>query len=129
LRKLILDTILQASDPAENFIFTNFPEQEKIDDGLYRDITDLAQARHSIFIPVLLDISVEEHQRRIVQPERTLRFKETNPLAPAQYQFRPLLAIEHPHLLRLDVSDLSAAMAAKIVLSHIKLVCFGQNDE
>ncbi|HCU6011405.1 TPA: hypothetical protein OUZ74_000277 [Legionella pneumophila] len=63
-------------------------------------------------------ISEEEHLRRITEPSRRVRWKSIDPQD--VYQTEQLITIEHPHLLELDVSQLSAAQVTENILKHIQ---------
>ncbi|WP_316355145.1 hypothetical protein [Candidatus Trichorickettsia mobilis] len=78
----------------------------------------MALKRGSLFIPVKLLISEEEHLKRITEPSRRARWKSIDPLD--VYQTEPLITIEHPHLFELDVSGFFAAQVAEKILKHIQ---------
>jgi hypothetical protein len=78
----------------------------------------MAQARGSKFIPVRLIISEEEHLKRVTQPERRNRWKSIDP--EDVYDQTPLLNIEHPNYLELEVSTLKADEAARVILDHVR---------
>lgn len=73
----------------------------------------MALQRGSLFVPIKLLISEEENKRRIANPERALRYKSLSIEGNSE-----LINISHPHLLELDVSDLSAVAAAEKILEH-----------
>ena len=65
-----------------------------------------------------LQISKEEHLKRLTRPERRERWKSIDPQD--VYDETPLLSIVHTHLLELNVSNLSPEDAAMAIMKHIK---------
>ena len=91
--------------------------EKEYDHAIYRKVEQMAQRRGSIFVPVKLHISEEENISRIQNIERGDRFKsmDISDVSPGE----TLIAVDHPHLLELDVSLLSAKEAAKEILQMI----------
>ncbi|WP_202070113.1 hypothetical protein [Rickettsia tillamookensis] len=73
----------------------------------------MALRRDSLFVPVKLLISEEENNKRIQNPDRALRYKSLSIEGNAE-----LINISHPHLLEIDVSDLTANAVAERILEH-----------
>lgn len=95
-------------------VLTNYLTNVKADRELYRQVVELALARSSRFIPVILYITPQEHIKRIVAPERELRHKLTDP---GKIDKLPeLLHIEHPNLLHLDITDLTPGKAVEKIM-------------
>jgi hypothetical protein len=78
----------------------------------------MAEARGSLFIPVQIQISKEEHLKRLTQPERRERWKSIDPLDAEDNG--PLISIFHPNLFSLNVSNLSPENAVEAIMNHIK---------
>jgi hypothetical protein len=116
IRKAILDFVSQ--DPKSNYVFTNELYEVDHDRLIYNQVKGAAEKRGSLFVPVKLNVSLEERKQRITNPERLDRFKTTN-LAEIQIN-KELIKIAHPHLLELDVTDLSAREVAKEILNLIE---------
>ncbi|MBY0291774.1 MAG: GNAT family N-acetyltransferase [Alphaproteobacteria bacterium] len=116
IRKIILDFI--SSDAKSNYIFTNELFEADNDWRVFCQVKETAEKRGSLFVPVKLIISPEERKRRITNPERGLRYKSTNPAE--IHKKKGLIKIGHPHLLEVDVTDLSARDAAE------KILCFAK---
>ncbi len=112
IRKAILDFVSQ--DPKSNYVFTNELYEVEHDRSIYHQVKEAAENRGSLFIPVKLNVSLEERKRRITNLERLQRFKTTN-LSEVQTQ-QEFIKIDHSHLLELDVTDLSAVQAAEKIL-------------
>ncbi len=116
------DTITYISPTDYNFVITNNLINEVEE---HKECTTKWQAcakqRNGIYIPVRLTINIEENKKRITQPERTSRQKETNPETPANNAKKyTIIKTGHPYELTLDVTTLSAKDAAKTILDHIK---------
>ncbi len=69
-------------------------------------------------MPIRLLIDQDEHLRLVVNPNRRDRWKSIDPQD--VYDETPLLSIVHPHLLELNVSNLSPEDAAEEIMNHIK---------
>ena len=100
-----------------NYVLTNCLYEEEGDKKLFAQVEELSAKRCSKFIPVKLTISKEENTRRIEQPSRKERFKSVDP-SDAQPKL-PLLKCNHPNLIELEVSDLSAEEAAENILAQV----------
>lgn len=107
-----------AEEQQNNYVLTNNLYEDEGDRKLYHQVEQMATSRGSIFIPVRLTISVEEHLRRVTQPERRKRWKSIDPQE--VYDQTPLLKINHPNLLELDVSKTLPDQVAEQILSHIQ---------
>ena len=116
IRTVILDFI--AIEQNHNYVLTNCLYEDEGDRKCYSQVESMALKRGSLFAPVKLLISEEEHLKRITEPSRRARWKSIDPQD--VYQTEPLITLEHPHLLELDVSQLSAAQVAENILKHIQ---------
>lgn len=115
----VLDTMIYISPPDYSFVLTNALFDSPIERAWYEEFKKMAQERKALFIPVRILCSVDENKKRITAEERAKRFKDINPDSPARHakEFR-VLSIEHPNVLDLDVTDLEAEDAARIILKH-----------
>lgn len=104
--------------PQNNYVLTNCLTENDKDRKLYEEVENMATLRNSIFIPIKLSITKEEHLKRIVQPERRERWKSIDPREADDHG--PLLSITHPNLLELDISDLRPENTAEKIAGHIK---------
>jgi len=95
---------------------TNCLYENEGDRDCYIQVETMALKRNSIFIPVKLLISEEENLRRITDPSRRGRWKSVDPQD--VHQREQLIHIDHPNLLELDVSALSAVQAAANILEY-----------
>ena len=116
----VLDTLVNVTPPDFSFVLTNALFDSEGDRAWFKEIEAMAKTRNAKFVPVLLRVSVEEHQKRIVQPERKKRIKETDPKSPARYALLNNLYVpDHPNLLTLDVSDMPPSESAQIILNYL----------
>lgn len=115
IRTAVFDFI--SIEQNNNYVLTNCLYENAGDRDCYLQVESMALKRGSIFIPVKLLISEEEHLKRIIEPSRRDRWKSVDPQD--VYQTDQLITIEHPCLLELDVSDLSAIQVAEKIMRHV----------
>lgn len=116
IRDSIFDFI--SIEPCNNYVLTNVLYEETGDQQLFKKVEELALKRNSLFIPIKLQISEQEHLKRIQNPDRKFRYKTIN--ADEVYIDLSLIEITHPNAMELDVSDVSANYAAVQILAHVK---------
>lgn len=115
IQAVILDFI--AGEKDRSYVLTNcLYEEDQGDKDCYARVESMALKRGSLFIPVKLIIAQEEHLKRIIEPSRRDRLKSVDPQD--VYQPEKLLAVQHSHLLELDVSNLSVFQVAEKILKH-----------
>ena len=115
IRKNIFDFL--SHQPDKSYVLTNVLYEDPGDRQCFQQVERMSLKRNSLFVPVKLIISPEENAKRVQNPERSLRFKSIDPQE--AYSKEPLLDIQHPHLLELDVTTLSAKNAAEKILEHV----------
>lgn len=99
-----------------NYVLTNCLYEDEGDRKLYESVKDMAEKRGSLFVPVQIEISKDEHLKRLTREERRERWKSIDPKhAEDNWQ---IISITHPNLLKLDVSNLTAVNTAKEVIRH-----------
>lgn len=119
IRNIVFE--FMAQDKLSNYILTNeLFDDDKGDHAGYKNVEELAKKRNSTFIPVKLQISYEENTKRISSPGRLERFKSTQ--IDEKDRNRELIEIDHPNLLEIEVSNLSAQEVAKIIMNKIKQI-------
>nr|WP_238375388.1 hypothetical protein [Rickettsia massiliae] len=94
---------------SEDLEFVNVLEDNQGDHKLFKQVENMALQCDSLVVPVTLLISAEENNKRIQRPDRVLRCIEGN---------AELINIMHPHLLEIDVSDLTASALAEKIVEH-----------
>lgn len=107
-----------AKELESSYILTNCLAETKEDRALYEQVKKMAKKRHSLFVPVQFLITKKEHLNRLTQPKRRERWKSIDPQDAEDNG--SLLSIEHPNLLVLDISNLSAKKASMAIMKHIK---------
>ena len=114
-------TALRARPRSEVFVMTN-----ALCDGSARErqawshVVDLAAARQVPLVPVVLEASLAENQRRIVSADRIGR-KMTDPHRLAEYlRSDTIQKPDMPGSLVLDVTRLEAADAADAIAAHVR---------
>jgi hypothetical protein len=117
IRHAILETIETISPAHYSFIFTNILyKDDEPDQRALESIIDLTVKRKATYVPVRLHCDVEENAKRIVQPTRADRLKPIN--KDRTYHDHQLIEVNHPNVLNLDVTNLSAEQSADIILQH-----------
>lgn len=124
VRAVLRRTIREQSPPEWSFVFTNVVlDGDPVDARTIGFVRELAAARGSRYVPVRLHCGLEEHLRRVVDPGRADRGKWQNADAVAAYvTSAPLIELDDPLLLDLDVTDRSAAETAQLVLAHLESI-------
>ena len=107
-----------AQEKTKNYLFTNELLEVGHDRVIYEKVKDLAIQRDSIFIPIKLLISSQERAKRITSLERKNRFKLT---IDTRYldSHTDLITFDHPHMMTLDVTNLSAHEASEKIMQHV----------
>ena len=109
-----------ANSPRNNYVLTNCLAEIPEDREIYEQVERMAYSRGSLFIPVKLNISKDEHLKRLTQPERRNRWKSIDPQDAEDNG--PLLSISHPNVIELDITNLSAIEAAEKIINHVNLL-------
>jgi AAA domain len=121
VREAVLETIRFLSPREWNFVFTNDLSEDETSHRLFDDVAQIAKARGSTLVPVLLSCDEDEYLRRVVRPERRERLKGINAAeARERFQSGSAFQIAHSNVLRLDVTALQPNDAANLILGHIR---------
>lgn len=116
VRDAVLETLASLSPREMSFVFTNFAREDEEDHRAIDEMVAIADARGSVFVPVLLHCETAELVRRIVSPDRRERMKLVDPVLGARLNGLPPFQLSHPNWLGLDVtSSTPDASAAAIV--------------
>lgn len=119
LRQTIRDAVFAAATalpPGTPLILTDAFSDDPYEQGLFTNITTLAQARNSPLIRVILDIDLDENIARLTQPSRANRHKLTDPnVLRDNRKTLTLLGANTPNALHLDVTALSPQHAAELL--------------
>lgn len=100
-----------------SYVLTNCLADTQEDRKLYGQVEQMAQTRWALFIPVQIQISKEEHLKRLTRPQRRERWKSIDPSDAEDNG--PFISISHPNLFVLNVSNLSPTEAAEAIMNHI----------
>jgi hypothetical protein len=103
-------------EPHNNYVLTNVLNDDEGDRALFIQVEGMTKKRGSIFVPIKLTVSKEEHLKRIQEPSRRVRYKSIDPQD--VYDSQELLFITHKNLLQLDTTQMSAVDTAKCILDH-----------
>lgn len=102
--------------PMNNYVLTNCLYETEGDRQLYESVKAMAEKRDSLFVPVQIEITKDEHLKRVTREERRERWKSIDPKhVEDNWQ---IISITNQNLLKLDVSNLTAVNAAKEVIAH-----------
>ena len=116
----VADTMVHISPPGMSFILTNALFEGDAEDRKHmQNMARVAEQRRGTYIPVRLLLSnVDEHVRRITDPVRNARMKETNAEAPQRYAGKEILKTGLATECTLDVTHLAPKESARHILDH-----------
>ena len=118
VRSAVHETIATLSPPSWSFVFTHVAfGQDPVDLAIYERIRETAERRRARFQPVRLICDVEELVRRIASPERKERLKDISPDNARAAFKEPLMSIDHPAAIDLDITHLPPKEAARIIVA------------
>jgi tRNA uridine 5-carbamoylmethylation protein Kti12 len=115
IRDILFNFLIK--EPHNNYVLTNNLYEDEGDRKLFEQVKEIAIKRNSLFVPVRLAVSEEEHLKRATRPERRKRWKSIS--THYVYDPTPLLKITHPNFLELDVTLLPPTVAAKHIMAHV----------
>lgn len=130
LRKALRDAVFsslanETSTYSAIYILTDWQSGDDIGSRVCEDVKDMAQARGSELIPVIVSCNEEENVRRLASADR-LKFSKITDVS-LLLQFRgqseppPVFKFEgHENRLEVNVTDLSAEEAAAIIFEHVE---------
>lgn len=121
MREHVYAAIEELAPPGWSYVFTNYVVTDSPSTSIAR-LQALAAARSSTYVPVVLHCTDEdEHRRRVIGPDRAAHRKWLDPDGViADVATRTLVRPESPHLVDLDVTDLTPTAAATEVLAHLR---------
>ena len=118
VRAAVLETIVNISPPELSFVFTNFMRgEDPAEYAIFLEFVGIADARGSLYVPVLLSCETPELVTRIVRPDRRERMKLIDPVEGARLNDHvPPFQTDHPNALALDVTRRAPADAVRAIL-------------
>ncbi len=120
VREVMYDAIAELSPPSWSFVFTNVLVAGDVEDEAAPGrLADVAAARGSIYLPVLLTCEVDEVIARVPSPERRERHKWIDPDAVRSFMERAALVDLSAHdPYELDTTTRPAEEAARLILDE-----------
>lgn len=121
VRDVVVRAIRELSPADWSFVFTNvITTVDPQGPSTIARLRDLAAARSSDYVPVVLRCEPDELRRRVVSPGRRAHHKWVDADAVAAFtQERQLVRPGSPRPLELDVTDLAPADTATAILAHL----------
>jgi len=119
IREIAFDTMIKVGNRDFNYVFTNMLLNDSGDEQIYRHVERTAYAMEARFLPVQLICDAQENKRRIVSSDRDVHHKTTNPDMVDESNQVGVLEIDHPHCVRLDVTNLTPEQSARVILGHL----------
>ncbi len=117
VRRVVLETITNVSPAHMSFIFTNYLRgEDESERAAFRDVAAVAEARGSLFVPVVLTCDSEELMNRIGTDSRRERLKLIDPAEGRRLNEGPQFVSGHPNQLDLDVTHLPPADSAQRIV-------------
>ncbi len=123
IREIQYRAIEELSPPEWSFAFTNvLVESDPMSSIVIARLTDLALARSTNYVPVMLNCNPLELRRRVPSPDRVGRHKWIDPDAVAAFASSERLVRPSSPTIDVDVTDLSIDESARTVWESIELV-------
>lgn len=107
-------------DIKENIVFTNFLENTKKDLEFFKLIQKFAKKGNFTYIPVILKPTKQTLLSRVVNKERSIKIKLTNPEIAKSIYERDLININLKTKIEIDNSNLTPTKVVSIIKNHIK---------
>ncbi|CAG9986693.1 unnamed protein product [Clonostachys byssicola] len=126
IRAAVFDALAVSHDTFDSvFVFTDFQSDDEVGSAVMGEYRAMAARRGCTFVPITLTCSKEENLRRLVSSERSAHGKLTDTELVARLRDN---AVTHqspgdPFQLELDLTELDAEAAARMVHQHILDVC------
>lgn len=118
VRAAVLDTLVNVAPRSLSFVFTNYIRGEDAgEEAAFQELVDVAAARESLFIPVLLRCETSELMNRAANESRVERMKLIDPVAIARMNDQvPKFETSHPNTFKLDVTVRSPAESSRLIV-------------
>ena len=123
VREAVLKAIESLSPPELSFVFTNVLVEGSVGDASAVDrLKAVAAARGSCFLPVRLICQTDELARRVVSPGRSARLKWVDADGVRSFVASHALLTPDGTRFDLDVTSLSPADSARLILDQVAAV-------
>lgn len=121
IRETVLQAMAELAEREASFILTNVVADVPEDVAIFERIQGIAEERESLFVPVLLSCTLQEHRRRMVSPARRDRMKWVDGEALEDFVTRMTMYLPpHPNTLQVAVDDLEPGDAARTIVAHVE---------
>ncbi|WP_421725813.1 AAA family ATPase [Bauldia sp.] len=117
VRAAVLETIATLSPADWSFVFTHVALDHPDDIAVYHAIRRTAERRDARFLPVRLTCDLDELIRRIAMPERRALLKDISPANAREDYQKPLLALDEPDAVDLDITRIDPTEAANRIVA------------
>ncbi len=116
VRAAIMETIATHSPSDWNFVFTLAFVNNSRDIEIAKELLEIADRREADALVVRLTCAPDELARRVVVPERRLRFKDADPEAALRNATLPLFDAGSRKAITIDTTSLSADETVERIL-------------
>lgn len=129
VREAVLDAILNVAPPGLSYVFTNYLRGQNAEEmAAFEEMARLAEARASVFIPVLLRCETAELMNRAANDSRIERMKLIDPLLIARMNDEfPRFETDHPNTLVVDTTSRAPEESAALILEWAASRAGGQS--
>lgn len=130
IRQVVLETITNVSPLHLSFIFTNFLRGEnEVELTVFRELAAVADARKSLFVPVVLACESDELMTRIGTESRRERLKLIDPVEGRRLNEGPVFVSGHANQFDLDVTSVPPEESARRIVEWAASLPGGDRDE
>ncbi|KAI8721627.1 hypothetical protein NCS52_00304600 [Fusarium sp. LHS14.1] len=126
IRDAIFNTLAVSRDTFDSvFVFTDFQSDDDVGRAVMAEYRAMAARRGCTFVPVTLTCGKEENLRRLTSSERALRGKLTDAELVSHIRDNAVVhqSLKDPFQVELDLTELDADAAARMILEHVLKVC------
>lgn len=131
IRAAVFDTLATSRDTFDSvYVFTDFQSSNEGGSAVMVEYRDMAARRGCIFVPVTVTCGSEENMRRLAAPERALHGKLTDAELVAHIRGSEVVyQSTSPFRMELDLTELDAQAAARMIYRHVLDVCVELDSE
>ncbi|RSM07915.1 hypothetical protein CDV31_008407 [Fusarium ambrosium] len=126
IRAVVFDTLATSRDTFDSvFVFTDFQSNDDIGRAVMAEYRAMATRRGCTFVTITVTCSKEENLRRLASSERSLHGKLMDAELVAHIRDNDVIhqSPEDPFQMELDLTELDADVAARMIHEHVLEVC------
>ncbi|KAF4505962.1 hypothetical protein G6O67_006094 [Ophiocordyceps sinensis] len=126
IRAAVFDALATSRDTFDSvFVFTDFQSDDDVGRAVMAEYRAMAARRGCTFVPVTVTCGKEENLRRLASSERSLHGKLTDAELVAHICDNAVIhqSPGDPFQMELDLTELDAHVAARMVYEHVLDVC------